>query len=383
MPSHCAVPRYSIEPVRLKKVWPPEMPVSRPRSTISMPRVTMKPLSPNRMISRALTMPMARPTARVTGTAQVPGSRPSPCPAPFGTVSHAATPGARPIVDSSDRSIFFTISTRVSASTSTAISDIVCKTLIRLSERRNTGLTTWPTIAIAMMAGISARSRNRAMAIRRPGCAAAVCAPRASLVIAASDAVSDAVSDTQIHSFHRGDQGVVVPSACHLGHDAALEHHQNPVAAAQVVQFVRGVQHSGALRRRLLDLAEQELLGPHVHPGGRADQYEYFRVVGQGPGHDHLLLVAAGQAGDLLLGSGGHDGQVVDHGVRDLVAPPVVDQAAWSEPPRHAECAVVRDRHLWHVALVVAVLRHEPDPGGQRVRHAAGPWTPPGDADLS
>ncbi len=33
-----------------------------------------------------------------------------------------------------------------------------------------------------------------------------------------------------------------------------------------------------------------------------------------------------------------------------------------------------------HETLVVPVLRDEPDPGGQRGRHAAGPGTPPGDA---
>ena len=38
-------PSHSIDDGRSKNVWPPEMPVSRPRSTMSMPRVTMKPLS--------------------------------------------------------------------------------------------------------------------------------------------------------------------------------------------------------------------------------------------------------------------------------------------------------------------------------------------------
>jgi hypothetical protein len=61
-----------------KKVWPPEMPVRMPRRTISMPSVTMKPLSPNRMMNNALTTPISTPTARVIGTDQPPGSSPSP-----------------------------------------------------------------------------------------------------------------------------------------------------------------------------------------------------------------------------------------------------------------------------------------------------------------
>src|SRR4051812_46325848 len=227
-----------------KNVWPPEIPVRMPRSTMSMPSVTMKPLSPNRMMNSALTAPTSTPTARVTGTDQPPGSRPSPWPAPTGTVSQAATPGASPTVDSSDRSIFLTISTSVCARTRIAISDMVWSTLSRLSPRRKTGLTSWPTIAITMIAGMSARSRSRAKAIRLPPPArVGASSPSGSLAVVA---VAVLVSTIEVDSFHGGHELVVVPAAGDLGDHTALEHHQDPVAQAQVVEFVGGDEHPGA-----------------------------------------------------------------------------------------------------------------------------------------
>lgn len=233
-----------MEPGRWKKVWPPDMPVRMPRSTMSMPSVTMKPLSPKLMMNRALTAPMASPTASVTGTAQPPGSRPRPWPVPVGTVSQAATPGASPMVDSSDRSIFLTIRTIVSARTRTAISDIVWRTLMMLSVCRNTELTSCPTIAITMMGGIRARSRRRAKAIRRSADTAGFEGSVESFGVPVAT-----VSGIEVHSFHGGHQFVVVPSAGHFGDDAALDHDQDPVADAQVVQLVGGEQDGGAARR--------------------------------------------------------------------------------------------------------------------------------------
>ena len=42
----------------------------------------------------------------------------------------------------------------------------------------------------------------------------------------------------EIDPFHSGNQVVVAPAAGHFAHDAALEHHQDAVAYAQVVEFV-------------------------------------------------------------------------------------------------------------------------------------------------
>jgi hypothetical protein len=70
-----------------------------------MPSVTMNPCSPNRTINAALAIPTRAPTSRVIGMDQAPGMSPMPWPAPTATVIQAATPGARPKVDSSERSI--------------------------------------------------------------------------------------------------------------------------------------------------------------------------------------------------------------------------------------------------------------------------------------
>lgn len=168
----------------------------------------MNPLRPKRMISRALITPTSAPTASVTGIAQAPDSNPRPCPAPVGTTSQAATPGARPIVDSRDRSIFLTIRIIAWARTSRAISDMVCRTLMRLSACRKTGLTIWPTIAMTTMAGTSARSRRRARGIRPPSSVV-----RFATVSLGAAVSARTVSGIEVHSFHRGHEVVVVPAA--------------------------------------------------------------------------------------------------------------------------------------------------------------------------
>jgi hypothetical protein len=125
----------------LKKVLPPLIPVSRPRSTISMPSVTMKPLSRNFTISSPFTKPISAPTRSVIGIDHAPYSQPSPCVMPVGSTSQAASPGASPNVDSSDRSIRPQSSTSASASTSSEISDCCWRMLMRFSRSRKTGLT--------------------------------------------------------------------------------------------------------------------------------------------------------------------------------------------------------------------------------------------------
>ncbi len=68
-PNHTAVPGYIMDSGRLKNVWPPEMPVSSPRRTISMPSVTMKPCRPKRTISTALAIPITLLVGALIGIA--------------------------------------------------------------------------------------------------------------------------------------------------------------------------------------------------------------------------------------------------------------------------------------------------------------------------
>src|SRR5690349_6191201 len=228
-----------------------------------MPRVTTNPLSPNRTISSALSAPTTTPTSSTTGTAVQDGSSPSEWPPPI--VSQAATPGASPNVDSSERSILPTTRTIVWASTSSAISDIVCRMLITLSYWRNTGFTSWPTTAIAMIPGTSAKSRIRARAMRR-GARGAPGSVRGGTSTAAG------LSGIEVDSFHGGHDLAVLPACGQCGGEPPVHHDQQPVAQAQVVQFVGGDQHRGARRGGLRDLAQEELLRPHVDPGGGGDQ---------------------------------------------------------------------------------------------------------------
>src|SRR4051794_15819477 len=265
------------------------MPVSSPRSVISIPSVTMKPFSRKRTMNNALIRPTAAPTSSTIGMAHALPSSPSPCETPTGAISQAAIPGASPNVDSSERSILPTSSTSVSARTRTPISDIVCRTLMMLSSCRNTGLTIWPTIAITTIAGTSARSRSRASGIAPirappPGAGAA----------GAVSGVCSITSDT-VHPLHRGDQVVVAPAAGQLAHDPAAEHHEHAIAAAQVVQLVGDDQHAGTPPAGVVHDLQQRLLAAHVHARRGRDQHEHPGVARQRPAEDHLLLVAARQ----------------------------------------------------------------------------------------
>src|SRR5690242_18160727 len=136
------------------------------------------------------------------------------------------------MVDSRERSIFLTIRIIVWARTSRAISDMVCRTLMRLSACRKTGLTIRPTIAMTTIAGISARSRSRARGIRPPNSPVRLAFGS---VVPEAGLSARTVSGIEVHSFHRGHEVVVVPAAGDFRGHSALEHHQDPVAHPQVV----------------------------------------------------------------------------------------------------------------------------------------------------
>jgi hypothetical protein len=107
--------------------WPLEIATCRPRSMVSAPRVTMKPLSRSLRMRKPLNAPMSAPTSRQSGTENPPGSRPSPLNRPpfVGSTIQTAMTGATPIVDSSDRSIRPQI--RISASARTSrLSSVDC-----------------------------------------------------------------------------------------------------------------------------------------------------------------------------------------------------------------------------------------------------------------
>src|SRR4051812_33371831 len=280
----------------------------------------MKPLRPKRTISSALARPITAPTASVIGIAQALLSSPSPWATPVGAINQAATPGASPNVDSSDRSILPTSSTSVWASTSNPTSDICWRTLSRLSECRKTGLTICPTMPMRMIAGTSAKSRSRAIRIR--GAPRRVCA-----------GMTSAIADP----LHRRDQLGVAPAAVELTHDLFLEHHEHAVAAAQVVELVADDQHAGAAPRGAIDRLEQGLLGAHVDPRRRRDQHQDSRLARQRTAEDDLLLVASGEIAHRGVQAGGLDVELLDQRARPPLAPARVHQARRAEPVGHGQ----------------------------------------------
>ena len=81
------------------------------------------------------------------------------------------------------------------------------------------------------------------------------------------------------------------------GHPA-VEHDHDPVAGAEVVQFVGDDQRRFAVVGQLPEPVEQKLFGADVDPVGRPDGDHQVGPGGQRPGGDNLLLVAAGQRRD-------------------------------------------------------------------------------------
>ncbi len=153
--------------------------------------------------------------------------------------------------------------------------------------------------------------------------------------------------------------------------------------ATQVVELVGSDQYAGTVVGDTGDLGKEELLGPYVDTGGRGDQHQQAGVVGEGPRHDDLLLVAAGQAGDRQVGPGCLDRQIVDHRAGDPVSAGAADEPGRAEPARDGQSGVVGDRHAADQSLEVAVLRDESDSGGQRGGHVAGPQRPACDGDRA
>ncbi len=84
-----------------------------------------------------------------------------------GRISHAATIGARPKVDSSDRSMPPMMMIRLSPTTTTPSAEICCPTPARFEVVRNAGLTSEPTIRSTTSTGKSAAPRTNATAARR------------------------------------------------------------------------------------------------------------------------------------------------------------------------------------------------------------------------
>ena len=160
------------------------MPTVVPRKRISIARVAMKALRRNFTTRKPFTSPTARPTRKTTAMPAVP---PMPMPDPpwvvSVTISQAATMGANPTTDSSDRSNLPPIRISDCAMTRIDSSEDCCRMLSRLSLVRNAGLTKVPTIMTSTITGSSTSSRSCSReAHRREAMVAAGCGRIVSLM---------------------------------------------------------------------------------------------------------------------------------------------------------------------------------------------------------
>src|SRR3954471_1680451 len=204
-------------------------------------------------------------------------------------------------------------------------------------------------IMITTMAGISARSRPRTSrrlfdAVRGGRDAGS-----------STSRCFDLVVSVTFDSFTCSDDVGVVPATGELVDDGSVVHDEDAVAGAQIRQLVRHNEDTGAVPPHLVDHVEQSLLGPDVDAGRRVHQHQETRITGYGTRHDDLLLVATGEAPDLLLRARGHHRQVLHEGARDLITLARADPAYPAEALRDGHRGVLGDAQLRDEALVSAV----------------------------
>ena len=289
----------------------------------------MKPLTRSLRIRKPLTAPIAAPTGQAERDRRPGGQQLRARRSARRRRAAPATgrsPGARPMVDSSDRSIRPLI--RISASPSTSRpSSVDCWTTpIRLSWVRNAGETMKPMTPSTKITGTRDRSRQRAevdpgpaarRAVhrvggrRRCGLGHGAVPVRAFRAFRAPCVRSGAVPGRTGRAGRAVLAGPAMPSIAATSSwslqprpnsaiDPPVEERQHPVADPQVVQLVGDDQAPLPAVRDLPYDAEQRVLGLHVHARGGPDHHQHARVAGQRAGDDDLLLVAAGQAGDRL-----------------------------------------------------------------------------------
>ena len=114
-------------------------------------------------------------------------------------------------------------------------------------------------------------------------------------------------------------------------------------------------------------------LGADVDAARRVVEDEQPRGGGEHAGEQHLLLVAARELGELLVGSRGLDAQPVDELLGDAPLVGADEQAAAGQPRQDRERDVVLDRQRGDDALGLAVLGDEGDASRDRGARGAAP----------
>ena len=164
-----------------------------------------------------------------------------------GRINHAATIGARPKVDSSDRSMPPISRIRLSPTTTTPSAETCCPTPVRFEVVRNAGLTIEPTTTRMTSTGSSAAPRTNPTAARprlRPSTAGA-CRGRCEVGLA-HVRHRDPLACRRKPLGGRDQLLAVKRRLAELGEDPPTNEHDNALADLQVVELVAGQQQARA-----------------------------------------------------------------------------------------------------------------------------------------
>src|SRR5215217_3491986 len=169
-----------------------------------------------------------------------------------------------------------------------------------------------------------------------------------------------------------------------LAGQPALAHHEDPIRHTEDLgKLARDQEDREALRGQAGDDPMHLRLRADVDPARGLVEDQDLRIGRQPLGEHDLLLVAARQRLGGLSEAGGLDLQALRELGRDLRLALAVDQAEARETAQERQRGVVVDRHLEDETLMLAVLRHEPEPRLHRVARRSDRERTAGGKDLT
>src|SRR5829696_3756331 len=166
-------------------------------------------------------------------------------------------------------------------------------------------------------------------------------------------------------------------------HRPVLEHHHRVRALDHLLELRGDEQDAKAFAGQVVDQALDLGLGPDVDPPGWLVEDQHLGVEAEDPGQEHLLLVAAGELGDRLVGAGGLDPEAADERGDELVLAALGHEASPSEGRQRGQDNVLPDREVGHDALGLAVLGEHGDPGADGGLGRSQPQRAAGHADRA
>ena len=150
-------------------------------------------------------------------------------------------------------------------------------------------------------------------------------------------------------------------------------HDQDAVRHAEnLLHLGAGEENGHAAFGQLLHQPIDLLLGAHVDAAGRLVEQEHARLQGQPLPQNHLLLVAARQVLDDLVGAGRADVETLDHRLRVArFALPIGKAQGAAVAAQAGQADIVAQAHLQDQALLLAVLGNQGQAGADGVDRVA------------